>query len=189
MKKIILGALALLVPVALVWFSRVSDMTAMGIFFCLAAVEVISFENYQDTPEGGFWVALVSSSMLMIPALGIAQFFDDSPQLGAMLFFSGSYVCFLGAIICILRLIKNHWMTDAERKQTWRGFAIAGALTVCFVGAAFEELLGIVMPSEIFVVFIAVLAVEGTCFVANQILEMRTKKKSKDAKDQQVQMA
>lgn len=156
MKKIVLGALTLIVPLALVFFGNFSEQAQRLMILALAASVVFSFEAVDDD-EGGFWLALLVNSALTIPLLGLGvHLSNDTPQGSAMMLLSGAYFAALIVLICILRLVKNIWLTDGERARTWYSLFMALSWMVVFTSCACEYLFNIGIHSNVLAFLIAI---------------------------------
>lgn len=179
MKKIVLEALTLIVPLALIFFGNFTDQAEMLMILALATVMVISFHSV-DNEEDGFWLALLANSVLMLPMLGLGvHFFNDTPQGRAMMLLSGAYFAALIVIICVLRLIKNIWLTDGERERTWYSLFMALPWMAIFSSCASEYLFNIGIPSNILAFFITISIVCAVSYGISHIKDVGKNKKVK----------
>ena len=148
----------------------------------LAIASVVSFESVDDE-EGGFWLAFLVNSAVTVPMLGLGvHLSNDTPQGRAMMLLSGAYFAALIVIICVLRLIKNIWLTDGERARTWYSLFMALSWMVVFISGASEYLFNIGIPSNVLAFFVTISIV---CAVLYGISSIKDAGKNKKAKTEQ----
>ena len=183
MKKIVLEALTLIVPLALIFFGNFTEQAEWLMILALATAMVISFHSV-DNEEDGFWLALLVNSAVTVPMLGLGVYLsNDTPQGSAMMLLSGAYFAALIVIICVLRLIKNIWLTDGERKRTWYSLFMALPWMAVFSSCACEYLFNIGIPSNILAFFITISIVCAVSYGISHIKDAGKEQDDKTEKD------
>lgn len=167
MKKLILGVLALIVPMALVvYVSYVLGGSNVANFFGVIFIGLMCTRTFRyfnrvgkrdyTSNDDALWSALVFNAViiafhafagLVYGKIFIAGFDDNllrfSPVMGAL-----AYGSLLGSIICCIRLFKNQWLDAWEKVLTLSIMTFTFGFAFCCGYEALKPY-GLVVPEQL----------------------------------------
>lgn len=141
--------LSVFIPMALLLFGvkvMNSPFWAAFTFFMMLCELVYARRQFCGIGRGynidltdAFWLSTCVNAVLSLVFLlahagygwRFVEGFSEMPYAFAPLAAAFAYCCVLGAIICVIRLIKNNWVGKTAKVQTWCFLILALALIAC----------------------------------------------------------